>query len=93
MKSTLYKRLLAIALAAGSATAAFAGERPRDTGVGCHHAANAYCRLPDEGSKPMLQGVLPGESLFCINVSRARAQIHSDTKSPEVRHMPLAMAS
>lgn len=93
MKSTLYKRLLAIALVAGGATAAFAGERPRDTGVGCHRAANAYCRLSDEGSKPMLQGVLPAASLFCINVSCAGAPIHSDTKSPEVRHMPLVMAS
>jgi hypothetical protein len=58
MKLSLYKRILAVALMVGSATAACAGERPRDTGVGCAHSANAYCKLSDDGSRLLPQGVL-----------------------------------
>ncbi|MGY2490951.1 hypothetical protein [Cupriavidus sp. CP313] len=62
MKISLFKQFLSVALIAGSATVAFAGERPRDTGVACARAANAYCNLPDKGNRPMPQGVLLGES-------------------------------
>ncbi|SPA49613.1 hypothetical protein [Cupriavidus taiwanensis] len=57
MELSPFKWLLSVALITGSsATAVHAGERPRDTGVACARAANAYCKLPDEGSRPMLQG-------------------------------------
>ncbi|MDQ0143274.1 hypothetical protein J2T05_004899 [Cupriavidus necator] len=62
MKSTLCKMLLSVALLAGSAATVYAGERPRDTGVACARAANAYCNVPDAGSRPMPQAVLLGES-------------------------------
>ncbi|QQX86473.1 hypothetical protein JJQ59_27225 [Cupriavidus necator] len=62
MKISLCKRFLSAALIAVSATVAYAGERPRDNGVACARAANAYCNLPDQGNRPMPQGVPQGES-------------------------------
>ncbi|SPA36058.1 exported hypothetical protein [Cupriavidus taiwanensis] len=56
MELSPFKWLLSVALITGSATAVYAGERPRDTGVACARAANAYCKLPDEGSRPMPHG-------------------------------------
>ncbi|XYJ77941.1 hypothetical protein NGGBJF_28105 [Cupriavidus necator] len=62
MKVSLCNRLLPVALIVASATVAYAGERPRENGVACARAANAYCNLPDQGNRPMPQGVPQGES-------------------------------
>ncbi|ODV44420.1 hypothetical protein AWV79_08630 [Cupriavidus sp. UYMMa02A] len=48
---------LSVALLAASAITAFAGERPRDTGIACARAANAYCNVPDEGNRREPPGV------------------------------------
>ena len=42
---------LSVALLAASTITVFAGERPRDNGIACARAANAYCNVPDEGNE------------------------------------------
>lgn len=58
MKSSLSKRFLCAVLIAGAGTVAYAAkERPRDTGVACARAANAYCKVQDPATRPVPHGV------------------------------------
>jgi hypothetical protein len=60
MKSSLSKRFLCAVLIAGGGTVAYAAnERPRDTGVACARAANAYCKVPDPATRPIPHGASP----------------------------------
>lgn len=65
LKANFYKRILCAALlAVGALPAAHAArERPRESGVGCVRAANAYCNAPGQSVTAGTYGVPPGASV------------------------------
>lgn len=60
MKASLSKRFLCAVLIAGAGTVAHAAnERPRDTGVVCARAANAYCKVQDPATRAIPHDASP----------------------------------
>ncbi|WP_042878576.1 hypothetical protein [Cupriavidus necator] len=60
MKASLSKRFLCAVLIAGGGTIVYAAnERPRDTGVACARAANAYCKVQDPATRSIPHGASP----------------------------------